>query len=119
MDIMCAVKESSRGLAVPNTDHWTKLKHLLRYLSGTKGYAQEICPKLRLPEKHSSVDVHTYVDSDGAGDPDTRRLTSGGATYLLGVNLQSHSRTQQTSLTRSVLERQIHVSFGRFCLRLA
>ena len=57
---------------------------------------QELCPKLRLSEKHSSLDVHTYVDSDWAGDPDTRRSTSGVATYLLGVNLQSHSRTQQT-----------------------
>ena len=43
------------------------------------------------------MDVHTYyVDSDWAGDPDTRRSTSGIATYFLGVNLQSHSRTQQT-----------------------
>ena len=94
MDIMCTVKELSRGLAAPapTTDHSAKLKHLLRYLSGTKGYyAQELCPKLRLSEKHSSLD-----DSDWAGDPDTRRSTSGVATYLLGVNLQSHSRTQQT-----------------------
>ena len=96
MDIMYAIKELSRGLASPTTDHWAKLKHLLRYLSGTKDYVQELCPKLRLSEKHSSLDVHTYVDSDWAGDPDSRRSTSGVATYLLGVNLQSHSRTQQT-----------------------
>ena len=96
MDIMYAIKELSRGLASPTTDHWAKLKHLLRYLSGTKDYVQELCPKLRLSEKHSSLDVHTYVDSDWAGDPDSRRSTSGVAAYLLGVNLQSHSRTQQT-----------------------
>ena len=96
MDIMYAVKELSRGLAAPTTDHSAKLKHLLRYLSGTKEYVQELCPKIRLSEKHSSLDVHTYVDSDWAGDPDTRRSTSGVANYLLGVNLQSHSRTQQT-----------------------
>ena len=96
MDIMYAVKELSRGLASPTTDHWAKLKHLLRYLAGTKEYVQELRPNIRLSEKHSSLDVHTYVDSDWAGDPDTRRSTSGVATYLLGVNLQSHSRTQQT-----------------------
>ena len=55
-----------------------------------------MCPKLRLSEKHSSLDVPTYVDSDWAGDPNTRRYTSGVATYLLGVNLQSHSRRRQT-----------------------
>ena len=36
------------------------------------------------------------MNSDWAGVPDMRRSTSGVATYLLGVNLQSHSRTQQT-----------------------
>ena len=77
MDIMYAVKELSRGLAAPTTDHSAKLKHLLRYLNGTKDYVQELCPKIRLSEKHSSLDVHTYVDSDWAGDPDTRRSTSG------------------------------------------
>ena len=59
MDIMYAIKEISRGLASPTTDHWAKLKHLLWYLSGTKGYVQEICPKLRLSEKHSSLDVQS------------------------------------------------------------
>ena len=96
MDIMYAVKELSRGLAAPTTHHSAKLKHLLRCLTGAKNYVQELCPKIRLSEKHSSLDVHTYVDSDWAGDPDTRRSTSGVATYLLGVNLQSHSRAQQT-----------------------
>ena len=96
MDIMYAVKELSRRLAAPTTEHSAKLQRLLRYLTGTKDYVQELCPKIRLSEKHSPLDVHTYVDSDWAGDPDTRRSTSGVATYLLGVNLQSHSRTQQT-----------------------
>ena len=41
MDIMYAIKELSRGLASPTTDHWAKLKHLLRYLSGTKDYVQD------------------------------------------------------------------------------
>ena len=48
-DITYAIKELSRGLASPTTDHWAKLKHLLRYLSGTKDYVQELCPKLRRP----------------------------------------------------------------------
>ena len=86
---------------------------------------QELCPKLRLSEKHSSLDVHTYVDSDWAGDPDTRRATSGVATYLLGVILQSHSRTQQT-IALSSGEAELYAigagaadSVGLFCLRLA
>ena len=75
-----------------------KLKHLLGYLSGTKDYVQGIRPNLRLFQKHSSLDVRTYVDSNWAGDPGSRRSTSDVATYLLGVYLQSHSnsRAQQT-----------------------
>ena len=96
MDIMYAIKELSRELVSPTKDHGAKLKHLLRYLRNTKDYVQELCQKLRLSEKHSSLDVHTYVDSDWGGDPDSHRSTSGVATYLLGVNLESHSRTQQT-----------------------
>ena len=69
VDIMYAIKKLSRGLASPPTDHWAKLKQLLRYLRGTKDYVQELCPKLRLSEKHSSLDVHTCVDSDCAGNP--------------------------------------------------
>ena len=94
MDIMHAIKELSRRLASPTTDHWAKLKHLLRYLRGTKDYVQELCPKLRLSEKHSSLGVHTYMDNDWAGDPDSRRSTSGVAAYLSGVNLQSHASAQ-------------------------
>ena len=118
-DIMYAIKELSRGLASLTTDRWAKLRHLLRYLSGTKSYVQDLCPKLRLSEKESSLDVHTYVDSDWAGDPDSRRSTSGVDTYLLGVNLQSHSRTQQTIALSSGEAELIHFSSGRCCLRLA
>ena len=96
MDVMCAVRELSRGIAAPTMDQRAKRKHLLRCLGGSKNYAQEICPKLRLSEKRSSLDVQSYVGNDWAGDPNTGHSTSGVATYLLGVNLQSNSRTQQT-----------------------
>ena len=129
VDIMYAIKELSRGLASPTADHWAKLKRLmLRYLSGTKDYVQELCRKLRLSEKHSSLEVHTFVDSDFADDPDSRRSTSGVATYtcwggtcnrIRAPSRPSHFPPARLSFTRLVLVRRIHFSSGRCCLRLA
>ena len=40
-DIMFATKELSRGLSSPTSQHELKAKHLLRYLSGTRDFAQD------------------------------------------------------------------------------
>ena len=95
-DIMFAVKELSRGLSAPTTDHWARPRHLGRYLLGTKRFTQHLAPTVRLHDKRRSLDINTYVDSDWAGCRDTRRSTSGVALFVLGVNLLSHSRTQAT-----------------------
>ena len=96
MDIMYAVKELSRGLTSPTCDHMSKLKHLVRYLTSTQAFVQELRPTLKLSDKHKALDINVYVDSDWAGCPDTRRSTSGVSLFVLGANLVSHSRTQQT-----------------------
>ena len=115
----------SHGRAAPTTNHWAKLGTV--YLSGTKDYTQEICPKLRLSEEHSSLGVHTFVDSGWTSDPNMRGSTSGVATYLLGVNLHSHSCTQHTIALSSGEAELYAMGAGtadsllirRFCLRLA
>ena len=64
VDIMFAVKELSRGLSAPTQEHEAKVRHLLRYLSGTRHYAQELRPTLALSEKHEGLDINVFVDSD-------------------------------------------------------
>ena len=95
-DIMFAVKELSRGLQAPTLHDQAKLKHLLRYLVGTKDIVEVIRPKLRLSDEVKCIDINTFVDSDWAGCAATRKSTSGMALCVLGVNLCGISRTQQT-----------------------
>ena len=97
-DIMFAVKELSRGLQQPTLLHMNKLKHLLRYLAGTKTLAETLRPnrQLLLDPSKTAIDINTFVDSDWAGCNTTRKSTSGCALFVLGVNLCGISRTQQT-----------------------
>ena len=95
-DIMYAVKELGRGLSAPTTEHEAKVKHLLKYLAGTKHFEQKLQPTLSLSPQHKAIDINIYVDSDWAGCHDTRRSTSGVSLFVLGVDILSHSRTQAT-----------------------
>ena len=95
-DIMYAVKELSRGLSAPTSEHEAKMKHLLKYLAGTKNFEQKLQPTLSLSPQHKAIDINIYVDSDWAGCHDTRRSTSGVSLFVLGANILSHSRTQAT-----------------------
>ena len=99
-DIMFSVKELSRGLSAPTEDHLSRLKHLLRYLHGTKHVAQTLRPTLKLHPHHHSLDISMYVDSDWTGcthtRTHTRRSISGVAVFVLGANVLSHSCTQAT-----------------------
>ena len=93
---MYAVKELSRGLSAPTSEHEAKVKHLLKYLSGTKDLSQKLQPTLSLAPQHKAIDINIYVDSDWAGCHDTRRSTSGVSLFVLGANILSRSRTQAT-----------------------
>ena len=93
---MYAVKELSRGLSAPTSEHEAKVKHLLKYLSGTKDLSQKLQPTRSLAPQHKAIDINVYADSDWAGCHDTRRSTSGVSLFVLGANILSRSRTQAT-----------------------
>ena len=95
-DILFAVKELSRGLSPPTSEHECKVKHLLRFLAGTKHFTQQLRPTLTLSPQHKGLDIQVFVDSDWAGCHETRRSTSGVSLFVLGANILSHSRTQAT-----------------------
>ena len=88
-DIMYAVKELSRGLSAPTSEHEAKVKHLLNYLAGTKNFEQKLQPTLSLSPQHKAIDINIYVDSDWGGCHDARRSTSGVSLFVLGANILS------------------------------
>ena len=74
-----------------------RVKHLLRYLHGTKHYKFTIEPTTTLRANTNNIlDLDVYVDADWAGCPTTRKSTSGFNIIFLGTTVAFGSRTQAT-----------------------
>ena len=97
-DISETVKCLSRHMSAPREGHVIQFKRLARYLRGKPRCV------LEYPIQASGdVGLNCHVDSDWAGDPITRRSTS-GAILRRGVHLIRHSSTLQTLLSLSSAE---------------
>ena len=73
-DISFAVSSVSSYAANPTEVHWKAVKHILRYLSGTRNWV--------LVYQGMLTRLLGYTDSDWAGDIATRRSTAG---YLFNI----------------------------------
>ena len=78
-DITFAVGYVSRFMEAPTTQHWSAVKHLLRYITGICGYGCIF--------KRGEGELHLtgYSDSDMVGDADDRKSTS-EAIFFLGAS---------------------------------
>jgi hypothetical protein len=94
-EISYATKELARALQQPTTADQQKMKHLLRYIKGTKHYKQNSRPRAKIPAK-AIPDLNVFEDSDWAGFPTTRRSTTGFVITLPGTTINHGSRTQAT-----------------------
>ena len=63
-DCSFAVKELSRDVKGPAQESLSRLKHLLRYISGTRATVLRLRPTQMLGDWRCTVDVTCYVDSD-------------------------------------------------------
>jgi hypothetical protein len=93
-DLAHAVQALARQCMAVGDDHWTALKHLLRYLQGTKDKG------IKYGGAHISrkamVTLYGYSDADWGGDPDTRRSTTGYVFMLAGAIISWNSKLQPT-----------------------
>jgi hypothetical protein len=89
-DIACAVATCARYMTNPGQEHWTALKRIFRYLSGSsaKGLVYNCSTECDTLECHS--------DSDWAAEQNNRRSTTGFVVYLYGCLISWKSRLQQT-----------------------
>ena len=69
-DISHAVSVVSRYMADPGKEHWNAVKWIFRYLTGTRDFSI-------LFDQRASTEAVGYVDSDYAGDLDSRKSTTG------------------------------------------
>ena len=89
-DLQYASKEACRDMSSPDWRSWNKLKRIGRYLVGRSQVVW------RFPWKRGHGEWTLTVDSDWAGDRDTRKSTSGGIVRLGGHCIKTWSSTQST-----------------------
>ncbi|KAK9722057.1 hypothetical protein QE152_g19890 [Popillia japonica] len=77
-DICYAVTYLSRFQHKPNTETWTYMKRVLRYLKGT------LDQKLTYDRNISENALYGYVDADWGSDKQDRKSTTGYVYYIYG-----------------------------------
>ena len=96
-DIAFAVGYVSRFMEAPTTEHWSAVKHLLRYIAGTRSYG---CVYRR---GEGALELIGFSDADHAGDSDDRKSTS-GVFFFLGQNPVSWQSQKQRVVALSSCE---------------
>lgn len=101
-DISYAVHRLARFNQNPGKRHWEAVKHLLRYLQGTKDLKLTYAP-----DPFATSLFTTYCDSDFAGDRDSGRSTNG---YLvkMGTGAVSWASKLQGPIAKSSTEAEFY-----------
>ncbi|XP_020677779.1 uncharacterized protein LOC110096260 [Dendrobium catenatum] len=94
-DIAHSVNNLAQHMHDPAPVHLYLLKPLLRYIKGTINFG--------LPIIKSKLQLRTFSDANWAGDPITKKSTTGFCTFL-GENLVSWTVKKQTTVSRSSTE---------------
>jgi hypothetical protein len=87
-DLSFSVSQVCRFMHDPGKRHWEAVKQIIRYLKGTQFRG--------LVLGGTGGELQGYVDSDHAGDKDTRRSTTGYIFYLFGGPISWNCKTQPT-----------------------
>ena len=87
-DIQYAVKELSRGMSTPRASHWKALLRLGKFLQQYPRFVNDF------HWQQPTTVVHTFVDSDWAGEEPGRKSTSGGAMQLGTHLIKTWASTQ-------------------------
>ncbi|GAB2278532.1 hypothetical protein Dimus_039298 [Dionaea muscipula] len=87
-DLSFSISLLSRYMSNPGPDHWNALKWLLRYLNSS------ISVGLNFGKWTNTLDLATFVDSDFAGDRDSRKSTTSYCVTLAGNCISWKSQLQ-------------------------
>jgi hypothetical protein len=98
LDIAFIANQLAQHCQNPGMDHWKAAKRVLRYLATTRTHG--ICFGGGRDVKNTLVG---YSDADYAGDPDTRRSTS-GYVYILNGGAVTWSSRRQPIVALSTME---------------
>jgi hypothetical protein len=95
-DIAYSASSLARYMAQPTTAHWAAAKGVARYIAGSADAGLVFSGS-------SSLELEGYCDADYAGDPDTRRSTT-GYVFLAGGAAISWTSKRQPIVTASTTE---------------
>ena len=99
-NISFVVNKLSHFMHTSSEHHWDAVKHLLRYLNGTRSLGIRLLANTPLP-------LHGFSDADWAGNLD-KRSSTGAFLIFLGANPISWSSTKQRSIAHSSTEAKYH-----------
>jgi hypothetical protein len=97
-DIAYAAGVLGRYNSAPTDQHWAAVKHLLRYLQGTKDLQLTIYMDNDPPGSPDS-DIIAYSDADLGGDVDSGKSTSGIVIHAFGILVMWKSQKQRLVAT--------------------
>ena len=98
-DIAHAVGSCARFGSNPGRVHWKALKHVLRYLAGTRDMGIAFGKDFAEGIPHNCI--HGYVDGDWGGDADDRRSTTGYIYMSYGGPVSWRSKKQSSTALSS------------------
>ncbi|CAN6475959.1 unnamed protein product [Victoria cruziana] len=102
-DITFIVGMLSRYLSNPRKDHWNVVKHVMRYLQGSKDH-------MLVYRKSYNLDIIGYSDSDFTGCQDSCRSTS-GYVFILAGGAISWKSVKQTLIASSTMAAEYIVCY--------
>jgi hypothetical protein len=108
-DLAFSVGVVSRYMEAPSQAHWGAVKHILRYLKGTKDYGCRYGKGTDLKPF-----LLGYSDSDFAGDVVDRKSTT-GVVYFLGGNMVTWVSQKQKIVTLSSCEAEYVAAAAAAC----
>ena len=103
-DISYAVLELTRATSKPSKAHWTKAKHVLRYIKGR--------PQLDIVYRSGKFNIQAWADASFAQDLEKRRSTSGYLFLLSGAPISWCSALQSLTALSTVEAEMVSISYA-------
>ena len=92
-DISYGAKELARSLQAPTQRDNKKLKHMIRYLKGTRHWKHALRPTAQIQDRRVPINIDIYTDANWASCETTRKSTTGFVIHFLGATVHYGSRT--------------------------
>ena len=96
-DISYGAKELARSLQAPTQMDNKKLKHMIRYLKGTRYWKHALRPTVQMQDRRIPIKIDIYTDAGWASCETTRKSTTGFAIHFLGATILWKQNTGNNS----------------------